>query len=292
MTTRIMVVDDDPLIRQLLIYQLSGVGYDVSTAQNGREALENLATNQPDLVLLDVMMPDMSGWDVCDQIRDGNASTVPIIMLTSKGAENDVITGLKSGADDYVTKPYRLNQLLARIEAVLRRARRLESPHIRAGGGVTSTTTSGRQQPGTAYPAQPGLKPVLPRPSVAVEPVPAEAQSRSGLGQRLTEARRMRGQTLYQAEMACGIRWEFLQALEYEHFNYIPRTQLRSVLHAYATYLGIDLHDYVKARPEQLAQKKHHPLVFSTGKSVPVVLVSTAAVLVLMLVLVLGWHFF
>jgi transcriptional regulator with XRE-family HTH domain len=203
---------------------------------------------QPGLVLLDVMMPDMSGWEVCRQIR--HSSTVPVIMLTAKAADGDVVTGLTAGADDYIAKPYSLNQLLARVEAVLRRGRRVPTPVVRGGGGVDRTADAPRPREETAYHGQASLAPTLPRPSVAIEPEPTPETERTGLGQRLADARRMRGMTLYQAEMACGIRWEFLQALEYEHFTYIPRPQLRQVVRNYSMYLGVDLRDFVK-RPAE-----------------------------------------
>lgn len=118
---RIMIIDDDPLIRQLLTYQLGGAGYHVSTASSGQDGLGRLLYEQPDLVLLDVVMPGMNGWDVCDQIRA--YSSIPVIMLTAKNADMDVVAGFKSGADDYIAKPFSQRQLLARIEAVLRRSR-------------------------------------------------------------------------------------------------------------------------------------------------------------------------
>jgi DNA-binding response OmpR family regulator/transcriptional regulator with XRE-family HTH domain len=241
-----MVIDDEALIRQLLTYQLGAAGYEISSVPGGREALTRLVHERPDLILLDVMMPDMSGWDVCRQIR--TFSTVPIIMLTSKAADEDVVTGLMAGADDYVSKPYSLNQLLARVEAVLRRARNLNPSAVKSGGGIDQTSDP-RQRPKSAYEAQAGLETSLPRPSVAVEPEPAQPAARIGLGQRLAEARKMRGMSLYQAEMACGIRWEFLQALEYEHFNYIPRAQLRQNLRRYSMYLGVDLRDFATRQP-------------------------------------------
>src|SRR6476659_10031159 len=120
MTTRIMIVDDEPAIGKLLLYQLSGFGYQVSYVQDGLSALQRLTTERPDLVLLDVMMPHISGWEICRQIRA--YSSVPVIMLTAKSADPDIVTGLQAGADDYITKPFSMAQLHARIEAVLRRA--------------------------------------------------------------------------------------------------------------------------------------------------------------------------
>src|SRR5690349_19305502 len=120
MATRIMVVDDEPAIGKLLLYQLSGFGYQVSYVRDGIAALERLTADRPDLILLDVMMPRISGWEICRQIRA--CSAVPVIMLTAKSADTDIVTGLQAGADDYITKPFSMAQLRARIEAVLRRA--------------------------------------------------------------------------------------------------------------------------------------------------------------------------
>src|SRR3712207_4407009 len=127
MATRIMVVDDEPAIGKLLMYQLTGFGYQVSYFQDGLEALQRLPATRPDLVLLGVMMPLISGWEVCREIRA--CSAVPISMLTAKGADADIVTGLGAGADDYVTKPFSMAQLQARIESVLRRAP--HSPSLR-----------------------------------------------------------------------------------------------------------------------------------------------------------------
>src|SRR4051794_21610264 len=121
MATKIMVVDDEPAIGKLLFHQLSGFGYQVSYIDNGLLALQRLTAERPDLVLLDVMMPLISGWEICRQIRA--CSQVPVIMLTAKSADLDIVTGLQAGADDYITKPFSMAQLQARIEAVLRRAK-------------------------------------------------------------------------------------------------------------------------------------------------------------------------
>ncbi|NJN67421.1 MAG: response regulator transcription factor [Chloroflexaceae bacterium] len=145
MMTRIMVVDDDPLIRQLLMYQLGGAGYEVCVAQNGQDALQRLLLEHPDLVLLDVVMPDMSGWHVCRAIRAW--STVPIIMLTAKSAESDIISGLESGADDYISKPFSLPQLLARVEAVLRRTTPNRRPARPMPGAESAPGCSTRDPP-------------------------------------------------------------------------------------------------------------------------------------------------
>ena len=116
---RILLADDDAMILDVLRYQLEKEGYQVLTAEDGQQALDLAQTGQPDLVLLDVMLPTVSGLDVCREIRQ--RSEVPIIMVTARASEIDTVVGLEVGADDYVTKPYRLRELVARMRAVLRR---------------------------------------------------------------------------------------------------------------------------------------------------------------------------
>lgn len=116
---RILVVDDEASFRDALTVGLSREGYEVIEATTGPEALVRFHDSDPHLVLLDVMLPGMSGTDVCREIR--KTSRVPIIMLTARDDEIDAVVGLEVGADDYVTKPYRLRELVARIRAVLRR---------------------------------------------------------------------------------------------------------------------------------------------------------------------------
>ena len=120
MAISVLVVEDDHNIADLLQMYLEKEGYAVTLAHDGGQGLAKFRTIQPDLVLLDVMMPVMDGWSVCKAIRAESAT--PIIMLTAKGELNDKVQGLKSGADDYVTKPFEMREVLARIEAVLRRA--------------------------------------------------------------------------------------------------------------------------------------------------------------------------
>jgi len=117
--TKILVVEDEPSFVEALVIGLGREGFIVEVATDGFEAVQKFDAVQPDLVLLDVMLPRSSGIDVCRQIR--KRSQVPIIMVTAKGAEIDTVVGLEVGADDYVTKPYRLRELVARIRAVLRR---------------------------------------------------------------------------------------------------------------------------------------------------------------------------
>ena len=117
--TRLLLIDDDPMITEPLARQLGQAGYDVLVAHDGRSGLELAQTNQPDLVVLDVMMPEMDGWEVCQKLRQ--SSVVPILMLTALGEEVDRILGLELGADDYLTKPFSIRELKARIKALLRR---------------------------------------------------------------------------------------------------------------------------------------------------------------------------
>jgi len=117
--TRILVVEDEPSFHEALSYQLGREGYEVSVAETGDEGLAAFARDGADLVLLDLMLPGTSGTEVCRQLRQ--RSKVPIIMLTAKDGEVDKVVGLELGADDYVTKPYSIRELVARIRAVLRR---------------------------------------------------------------------------------------------------------------------------------------------------------------------------
>ena len=120
MAISVLIVEDDRNIAQLLQMYLEKEGYSVATAFDGGQGLSKFRSLQPNLVLLDVMMPVMDGWALCKSIR--TESQVPIIMLTAKGETEDKITGLKAGADDYITKPFEMREVLARIEAVLRRS--------------------------------------------------------------------------------------------------------------------------------------------------------------------------
>ena len=117
--TKILIVEDEASFFEALEFLLSKEGYEVEVAQNGREALDKFAASGADLILLDLMIPEVSGIDVCRSIR--MTSQVPIIMLTAKDSEVDKVVGLEIGADDYVTKPYSARELVARIRAVLRR---------------------------------------------------------------------------------------------------------------------------------------------------------------------------
>jgi DNA-binding response OmpR family regulator len=118
--TTILVVDDDPQMQRLVVRNLQLEGYATSTAGNGQEGVEHVREQAPDLILMDVMMPKMDGFTACQQIRA--FALTPIIMLTARGRDEDKVRGLDAGADDYLTKPFSVEELLARVRAVLRRA--------------------------------------------------------------------------------------------------------------------------------------------------------------------------
>src|SRR6266576_2218616 len=120
-TTKILIVEDEPLMVAGLRDNFEYEGFQVITAVDGVEGLERALKDSPDLIVLDVMMPRMSGLEVCKQLKAKRPS-IPIIMLTARGQEVDKVVGLELGADDYVTKPFSIRELLARVKAVLRRA--------------------------------------------------------------------------------------------------------------------------------------------------------------------------
>ena len=121
MAQRLLIADDDNEIRELLEFDLSQSDYDVDTAKDGEEALHKALVGNYDLILLDVMMPKMNGFDVCKNIRSSKAD-VPILMLTAKGTINDKTQGFDSGADDYIVKPFDIQEVLLRVRALVRRS--------------------------------------------------------------------------------------------------------------------------------------------------------------------------
>jgi len=123
-----MVVEDEPALVDALEYGLAAEGFDVVASSDGAESLTLFERERPDLVLLDVMLPGLSGTEVCKRIRSGSA--VPIIMLTAKDSEIDKVVGLELGADDYVTKPFSMRELAARVRAVLRRGGEWDIPDL------------------------------------------------------------------------------------------------------------------------------------------------------------------
>lgn len=126
MSARILVVDDEPAVTDLLAYNLRKAGYEVCVAADGNEALRLGRQSNPDLIVLDLMLPGLGGLEVCRELR--KTSNVPVIMLTALGEEIDRVVGLELGADDYVCKPFSVRELLARIKTVLRRLKSENSP--------------------------------------------------------------------------------------------------------------------------------------------------------------------
>jgi two-component system KDP operon response regulator KdpE len=125
---RILIVDDDPKLIRLLREVLSAAGYEVLASSDGRQAIETAAMEQPDLMVLDIMLNDMDGYQVARRVRE--FSNIPIIMLTAKVTEADKLTGFNAGADDYITKPFSSKELLARVRAVLNRTHQAVSSRI------------------------------------------------------------------------------------------------------------------------------------------------------------------
>lgn len=122
---KILIADDDPDILELIKFTLESHDHQVVLANDGQEALQKTVAEKPDLVVLDVMMPHLNGYEVCEKIRqDETLSKTPVIILTAKGQTKDKITGIKLGADDYMAKPFEPLELAARIDAILRRTSR------------------------------------------------------------------------------------------------------------------------------------------------------------------------
>ncbi|MBX3016079.1 MAG: response regulator [Caldilineaceae bacterium] len=153
MSGKILVVDDEPNLLRIISYALEAEGYEIVTAETGPEALEKIKSSQPDLVILDVKLPGMSGFEVCQQIRsDPTLGSLPVLMLSARIQVTDKITGLKAGADEYVTKPVDTDELVARVASLLERTRRLQQTtatqrgklltFIGAKGGVGATTVA------------------------------------------------------------------------------------------------------------------------------------------------------
>jgi phosphate regulon transcriptional regulator PhoB len=133
---RVLVVEDERDVAELLRYNLTKDGYDVVLAANGSDAVKQAHESHPDVVLLDIMVPQLNGWEICRRLKqDAETRTIPVIMVTGRVEEGDKVLGFEVGADDYVTKPFSFRELLARIRAVARRGR-LETgrnPHVKVG---------------------------------------------------------------------------------------------------------------------------------------------------------------
>ena len=209
---RVLVVEDDPAIARLLEFLLRDAGWNVMLAPDGLTALRLWSDQPPTLVLLDVMLPDLNGWEICAALRE--ESTVPIIMLTAKSAEQDIVHGLALGADDYLAKPFSKAQLLARMDAVLRRTNR---------------------QPTASY------QPIAPnRDAAPAAELPLTPVAPASGGALLREARENAGLSLYMVERRLGIRWDYVQAIEQGAFASIPRQELKAMMLRYSTFLSVD----------------------------------------------------
>ena len=131
---RVLIVDDDPDIRRLVSYNLSQAGFDIVTAGTGRQALETVQKQPPDLIILDLMLPDVDGMEVCRTLRQrDNSRRIPIIMLTARGEEIDRVIGFELGADDYVMKPFSPRELVLRVKSIFRRMKEERSEMFRTG---------------------------------------------------------------------------------------------------------------------------------------------------------------
>jgi two-component system phosphate regulon response regulator PhoB len=147
MTTKqtVMVIEDETHIVTMLRYNLEKVGFTVFELRNGEDALHRIAEHKPDAVLLDWGLPTTSGYEVCRQIRaSAEFRTLPVIMLTARGDEVDKVRALDNGADDYVTKPFKVGELIARLRAVMRRAKPGSAETVLAFGGIKMDTTTHR----------------------------------------------------------------------------------------------------------------------------------------------------
>ena len=144
MANKVLIVEDERAIVEILKFNLSREGYETLEALDGETGLELGRTADPDLILLDVMLPRLGGFEICRQLRE-EGSTVPIIMLTAREEENDKVFGLEAGADDYITKPFSMRELLARVKANMRR-RVLDSGNAAAAGAVPEPEGTGGLQ--------------------------------------------------------------------------------------------------------------------------------------------------
>jgi DNA-binding response OmpR family regulator len=131
---RVLIVDDDPDIQRLVSYNLTQAGFEVTTAENGRKALDSVHKHPPDLIILDLMLPDIDGMEVCRTLRQGeNSRRIPIVMLTARSEEIDRVIGFELGADDYVMKPFSPRELVLRIKSIFRRMKSERLDMLRSG---------------------------------------------------------------------------------------------------------------------------------------------------------------
>lgn len=137
---RILIVDDDPQLRDTVMIMLQSQNYNVHAAPTGKDGLSQAQEYAPDLIILDVMLPDMEGFEVVRELRQ--ISNIPVLMLTGRGESSDIVSGLDSGADDYLIKPFKSDELLARVRALLRRVPSSDQPIVAVDGQLTIDTKS------------------------------------------------------------------------------------------------------------------------------------------------------
>jgi len=224
-TAHILVVEDDPAIGRLLLMHLREAGWHAMLANTGMAGLRLWASDCFQIVLLDVMLPDLSGWELCQQLRA--ESNVPILMLTAKASDDDVVRGLNLGADDYLTKPFSQAQLIARVQRLIQRQALLEpAPRL---------------------------------PSLAVEPAEPQPTRPPSGAVLLREARQKAGISLYAAERRTGIRWDYLQAIEQGAFMQIPLKHIKPLLLQYCELLQVDARPvFAHAQQVYLASPEYH----------------------------------
>lgn len=141
MSASILIVEDDAALRRGLLDNFRAQGYEVRVAVDGRSGLAEAITDPPDLIVLDIMLPYVNGYEVCRQLRERRVTT-PILMLTAKGQEHEIVQGLELGADDYVTKPFHVRELLARVKRFIRRQQLPEEPTVFTFGTKTLDTVA------------------------------------------------------------------------------------------------------------------------------------------------------
>ncbi len=140
--TKVYIIEDDEDINELLVYNLKKENFEVRSFLNGKEGLEAIKKDKPDIVILDIMLPDIDGIEICKTLKSSDEySNIPIIMLTAKSTEIDKIVGLELGADDYITKPFSFRELIARVKAVLRRYNRNKNEELKEKGFTINKET-------------------------------------------------------------------------------------------------------------------------------------------------------
>lgn len=248
---KIVLVDKDVTMLARLSEQLEEAGYHVARANDAARAEQLIEAETPDLVLLDAGLTSSSGWALLEQL----ASRVPIIVISDQGLEEDIVRGLDAGAVDYVTKPFRTGELLARIRARLRPASAIQAPPAPAAPPAAPSTTAelppmrrSVHRRGAEEPDEPVFMPSREEHALLNDPdVEAAAElnqddlAQLPLGPRLRTARQRRRISLVQAELESKIRMHYIQAMEEEKYALLPRGSFaEEMVRNYATYVGLD----------------------------------------------------